>query len=308
MSFIITGANGFIARNLIAHLSTIDKKTKIIGLTHSLVHNNYPSNVEILKYNPDDEKSIQSILKAVKPKKIFHFAAQSNPSLSWEYPELTIDSNYKLTLYILNSIVNLKSKAHIYTISSSSIYNESKKQISENDDLDLNTPYALSKFIQEDLSEIFYKRYGVMSTIIRPFCVTGPGKTADVISDWAKGIIEVENRESDKLKVGNISGIARDFLHIKDFNNAFLTIVKSNKQGTFNICSGKKMYLKDLLAIFLSKSRFNIKVTTDKSKLRKVNDSIIYGCNKKIRQLGWVQRYSIEEIIEDQLTYYRRQK
>jgi GDP-4-dehydro-6-deoxy-D-mannose reductase len=308
MSFIITGANGFIARNLIAHLSTIDKKTKIIGLTHSLAHNNYPSNVEILKYNPDDEKSIQSILKAVKPKKIFHFAAQSNPSLSWESPELTIDSNYKLTLYLLNSIVNLKSNAHMYTISSSSIYKESKKRINEKDELDLNTPYALSKIIQENLSEIFYRRYGVKVTIIRPFCITGPGKTGDVISDWAKGIVEVENKQSDKLKIGNISGIARDFLHVKDFNNAFLAIVKSNKMGTFNICSGKKIYLKDLLVIFLTKSRLKIKVTTDKSKLRKINDSVIYGSNKKIRQLGWAQRYSIEETIEDQLTYFRRLK
>lgn len=307
MTYLITGANGFIASNLINHLSKTNKKINVIGLTRSLCDHNYPSNVKICEYNPSNENEIYSILKEYKPKKIFHFAAQSNPSFSWVRPEFTIDANYKLSIYILNSIVKLNSSSHLYMISSSSIYRESQKAITENDTLDINTPYALSKIIQENLSDIYQKKYNVKTTIIRPFCISGPGKTGDVISDWSNGIVSIEYKKTKKLMIGNLNGVSRDFLHIQDFINAFLAIVKSNQLGVFNICSGKKTNLSDLLELFLSKSNAKVKVATEKSKLRNINDSILFGDNTKIKKLGWTQELTLSNIVEDQLNFYRKQ-
>lgn len=307
MKYLVTGANGFIARNLIKHLSENNKKMEVIGLTRSLDTYNYLPSVKILQYNPGDECEIYSILKEHEPQKIFHFAAQSNPSYSWEHPEFTIDSNYKLSIYLLNSIVKLNSKIHMYMISSSSVYKESGNPITENGTLDINTPYAISKILQENLSNIYQKKYKVKTTIIRPFCITGPGKTGDVISDWANGIVSIENKKAKKLMIGNLSGVSRDFLHIQDFINAFLTIVKSNQLGVFNICSGKKTNLPDLLELFLSKSNAKITVATEKRKLRNINDSILYGDNAKIKNLGWTQDLTLSNIIEDQLNFYRNQ-
>lgn len=307
MRYLVTGANGFIAKNLINHLTRTDKKIEVIGLSRSLSEQNHSSSAKILQYNPCDENEIYSILKEHKPQKIFHFAAQSNPSYSWEYPEFTIDSNYKLSMYLLNSIVKLNSNIHMYMISSSSVYKESETPISENDTLDINTPYAISKILQENLSNIYQKKYKLKTTIIRPFCITGPGKTGDVISDWANGIVSIENNQEKKLMIGNLTGVSRDFLHIKDFINAFLTIVNSNELGVFNICSGKKTNLPDLLELFLSKSNANIKVSTEKQKLRNINDSILFGDNVKIKNLGWTQELTLSNIVDDQLNFYREQ-
>lgn len=307
MKVLVTGASGFIASSFINYLSK--KKNLIIyGLTRNKKKIKNKKNVHIIKYNSLDEKQILNLIKLYRPSKIFHFAAQSSLSKSWEKTYLTINNNFKSTLNYLNAIKKLNLNCYFYNISSSSVYQSSKNKIKENSKIKINSPYSLSKFCQEKISEIYYEKYGVKSVIIRPFNITGAQKKGDVCSDWAKGIVNIENKIYKELKIGEITGIKRDFLHIDDFNYALEKIYKSKLLGVFNVCSGKGIPLNYLLKIFISKSLTKINVYKDKNKFRKINDKCLVGSNKKLLLLDWKQKKKLEDIVDDHLNFYRSQK
>ena len=307
MKVLVSGASGFLASSFINYLSK--KKNLIIyGLTRNKKKIKNKKNINIVKYNSLDEKQILNLIKLYRPSKIFHFAAQSSPSKSWEKTYLTINNNFKNTLNYLNAIKKLKLNCYFYNISSSSVYQSSKNKIKENSKIKINSPYSLSKFCQEKISEIYHEKYGVKSVIIRPFSITGAQKKGDICSEWAKGIVNIENKIYKELKIGELKGIKRDFLHIDDFNHALEKIYKSKLLGVFNVCSGKAIPLNYLLKIFISRSFTKINVCRDESKLRKINDKCLVGSNKKLLSLGWKQKKKLENIVDDHLNFYRSQK
>tara|TARA_B100000925_G_C21953619_1_gene450130 strand:- start:101 stop:1030 length:930 start_codon:yes stop_codon:yes gene_type:complete len=303
MKYVIIGANGFLAKYFIDFLYK-DKKIELLGVTHSK-KNKINNKIKLIECSPTNYRSIFLIIKKFKPDKIFNFAAQSNPTSSWKFPLKTIDLNYKPIFHIMRAVNALNLESHIYLISSSAIYRDKKDLINEEDKICLNSPYALSKYVQDQLSRMFGSKFELKTTIIRPFCVTGPGKKDDVMSDWAKGVIDIERKKNKILYTGNIKGVARDFIHIKDFVTALALISESNTIGEYNISSGQITYLHDLLEIFKNKSKNDIAIVQDNKKIRKVNDSIIVGSNDKLKKLGWTQKFSISDIVEDMLNYYR---
>jgi GDP-4-dehydro-6-deoxy-D-mannose reductase len=307
MKVFVSGASGFIASNFINYLSK-KKNFVIYGLTRNKKKIKNKKNVHIIKYNSLDEKQIFNLIKAHRPSKIFHFAAQSSLNKSWEKTYLTINNNFKNTLNYLNAIKKLNLNCYFYNISSSSVYQSSQNKIHENSKIKINSPYSLSKFCQEKISEIYHEKYGVKSVIIRPFSITGAQKKGDICSDWAKGIVNIENNIHKELKIGELKGIKRDFLHIDDFNFALEKIYKSKLLGVFNVCSGKAVSLTSLLKMFISKTSTKINVYKDIGKLRKNDDSCLVGNNKKLLSLGWRQKKKLENIVDDHLNFYRSQK
>jgi GDP-4-dehydro-6-deoxy-D-mannose reductase len=307
MKFLITGAGGFIGKKLTNFL--INKNNSVLALTFNNdlfeFKNKFKDNLDIKKIDILDKNSIYKILKDFRPDQIFHLAAQSNPTKSWKYPGDTMITNYNGTLNLLNGIVKFKLRSKLFIFSSSSIYQESKKLISENSIIEPLTPYALSKLAQEKIALIYKNKYKIKSIIVRPFFITGPGKTGDVCSDWASQIVKIEKGEQKILEVGNISGIIRDFLYIDDFLLAIKKLYLNTESGIFNVCSAKAVPLDALLNIFEKKAKKNFKIKKTKSKIRQIENSIIVGDNKKILNLGWAPKFNIEKIVEIYLNYYR---
>jgi GDP-4-dehydro-6-deoxy-D-mannose reductase len=307
MKFLITGAGGFIGRKLTNFL--IKDNNSVLALTHNdnlfQYDKKYKKNLKIKSLDILDANSVYKNLKSFRPHQIFHLAAQSSPTRSWEYPLETMNVNYNGTINLLNAIVKLKLKTKLYVFSSSSVYQESKKLISEDSTINPQTPYALSKLAEEKISLIYKKKYGINLIIIRPFFITGPGKTGDVCSDWASQIVNIENGKQKLLEVGNIKGIIRDFLHVDDFLLALKKLYFNFDGNIYNICSAKKVALTTLLSVFKEKAKLKFDIKESKNKIRKVDSNVIIGNNKKIINLGWSPKISIDIIVEDFLNYYR---
>jgi len=145
--------------------------------------------------------------------------------------------------------------------------------------------------------------------VTRSFNHIGPGQSENfVCSDFAKQIAEIEKGlKKPEISVGNLEAY-RDFLDVRDVVSAYYHIMNKGKPGqVYNICSGKKIKIRYLLEILLSlSSKKNIALKIDSTKLRPVDNEIIYGDNSKLKKhTGWVSKYSIEEALKDTLDYWR---
>lgn len=168
--------------------------------------------------------------------------------------------------------------------------------------------YGLSKKIQEEVSR-YYRIYNINRVFTRTFHYCGPKQPKSfVFSDFASQIVKIENSNIDYIKVGNLKA-KRDFTDIRDVVRAYYMIMeKGITEEVYNICSGMAISIESILNKFLSHSKKKINVIIDKEKLRPLDVPIFVGDNIKLKKLGWVQKYTIDNSIKDILKYWRRVK
>ncbi len=73
----------------------------------------------------------------------------------------------------------------------------------------------------------------------------------------------------------------RDFITIYDIYNAIKKLMSKKIKGIYNISSGKKINLKDILLTLNKKYKKNIHFNDNKFK------TTLYGSNNKLRNIGW---------------------
>ena len=93
------------------------------------------------------------------------------------------------------------------------------------------SPYGVSKVAAGMLSKLYAETHGLNVVRTRPFIVIGPGKDADVMSDFSKGIVAIERGRGTSLKVGNLEAV-RDFLDVEDATSGPLDVGGEGRAGS----------------------------------------------------------------------------
>jgi nucleoside-diphosphate-sugar epimerase len=140
MNVFVTGANGFIGRNLCAQL-------EVRG--HS-----------VIRYRRGEDLRF---LKTLKPNLIFHLAAEIYK------PELMFSTNVQLTYELLEATKDVDYETFVYC-GSSSEYGRRTRPISERDSLQPTTMYEATKAA----ASVLCQGYAKPIMIVRPFSVYGP--------------------------------------------------------------------------------------------------------------------------------------
>ncbi len=305
---LITGGEGFIG----SHLADLLVKE---GLkVYALVYGN-PKNIEHLRgrmtFLPCDLKEnaeVSGIVRRVRPEIVFHLAAQSFVTVSWEEPEETLKTNVLGTFYLLESIRKEGLDPVIEIMGSSSVYGPC---VMEEMPLQVNrafrptSMYSVSK-AAEDLLGFFYRQvYGMKIIRVRPFNMTGPRKVADACSDFARGIVAIEKGLEKVLKVGNLETV-RDFTDGRDAVKALWLLARRGEYGkVYNLCSGRAYQMREVLEKMVSLAGFPVKYEVVPEKMRPYDDPVYIGDCTDLYRLGWRLEIPMEQTLSDLLAYWR---
>ena len=310
MRVLITGCGGFIG----SHLATrLIGKAEIFGTVYDFDGTRNIEKIKdrmtVLKCDMSDKESVEAAVEKSKPDMVFHLAAQSFVVPSWQDPEKTFRTNFLGTYYLLEALRKTMPNAKILVACSSAEYGfitEDDIPLREDSQLRPSSPYAVSKIGQDMISYLYAKAYGMKIIRMRLFNTTGPGKTFDACSDFAKGIADIENGKRKELVVGNLEGM-RDITDVRDTVRAMILLSEHGEDGeVYNICTGKAHKIGDLLEKLrkMSKTKIDIRVSPDTN--RRIDDPLFIGDNKKLSGLGWKPEIAIEKTLEDTLDYWRK--
>jgi len=286
----ITGQDGAYLAQLL-----INKNYTVIGLTRSF-NNLNSSNFKYLKIDDKikieecdllDFSSIIKLLLKYKPVEFYNLAAQSSVGVSFEQPIGTINYNTQSVLNILESIRLLNMDTKVYQASSSEMFGLVRSlPVNETTPLHPLSPYAISKASGYWIGVNYRESYGV-------HCVNGVLfnhesylRTSNYfIKKVIKTSLDIKNNLADKLSVGNID-VKRDFGFAPDYVQAMWLSLQQEKADDYLICSGKSIYLRDIISYVFDYLGINKdKLVEDPALFRPTDIKDIYGDNTKAKTL-----------------------
>lgn len=266
LDILITGGLGFIGSNLAIKLIDEDHKVTIID---SLI-DGYGGNIYNLKnfenkcnINISDIRDENSIKYLVKDKDvIFNLAAQIGHQRSMINPIQDLEINVRSQLNLLESIRKFAPDSQVVFTSTRQIYGKPQYlPVDEKHPINPVDINGINKFAAEQYHLLYYKIYGIKSTILRLTNTYGPrmrikDSQQTFIGFWIKKILLGE-----AIPIYGEGDQIRDFNFVDDVVEALISCINQDKAygKTINIGSRTNLTLKEL-GNELKKIDSNVKV------------------------------------------------
>ena len=315
---LITGITGFVGSHL-ADL-TLEKNCEVFGLKRwnlSRMRNvkHLINKINWIDCDITDPVSVKKAIKKANPDKIFHLAAESFVSPSWDHPTHYMDVNYKGTVNILEAIRELKINPRILIPGSGEEYGEipeNELPITEKTTLIPVNPYAVTKIAQDLISHVYHITYGLNVIRVRAFNHEGPRRDNVFGIPWfAYQIAKIEKGLQEPIiKTGHIED-KRNFTHIRDMVEAYWVAIEKCIPGELYLIGSdepEKIYTyRQVVEKLVKLSSVNdIKIERDEKYVRPTSVPRLIGDTSKFRELtGWSAKIPIEKILQDTLDYWR---
>ena len=270
----------------------------------------------------NDQISLISVIRKVKPDYIFHLAAQSYPLTSFTAPVDTLNTNILGTCRLLEAVRlqmedDSEYKPVVHVCASSEVFGkipaDKKPEDGINEDCPFHpaSPYAISKVGTDLLGRYYAEAFGMTVMTTRMFTHTGP-RRGDVFheSTFAKQIAMIESEIIEPVvKVGNLESL-RTYADVRDAVRAYYMLVTKNPIAGeyYNIGGQYTCLVKDTLNTLISMSscKDSIRVEEDSERLRPIDaDLQIPDCRKFEEHTGWKPEISYEKTMQDLLDYWR---
>jgi GDP-4-dehydro-6-deoxy-D-mannose reductase len=300
----ITGAGGFVGRQLIRALQTAHPDWR----QDALADPSTGAGADIT-----DPQAVESWIAKAQPDMVVHLAAVAAVMASVKDPRLTWKVNLGGTLNVVTAMQRHAPQARLLFVSSAEVYGESLntgRPVDESALLQPVNPYAASKAA----ADILVRQAGAAGlsvAVMRPFNHTGPGQAeAFVVPNFAGQIARIEaGLQSPVIEVGSLDE-ERDFLDINDVVEAYRLVLDRRAdigpRPVFNVASGAAIRIGDLLERLLSRAKLKIEVKVDPDRLRSTPIPRVVGDASRLRALGWTPARSMDDTLAAILDDCRR--
>jgi UDP-glucose 4-epimerase len=270
MNVVVIGANGFIGRELVKKLISLNYSTYAIVNKSS---ENIPIKCVLLNLSEAIRQNIYFDL--------VYLSVGNSFQTHDEYVDQSIT---------INSLLNKLRFKKVIFLSSVAVYGEHKSIIKINSPFNEPSQYGRSKLA----NEFFVSRF-LNYSIIRFTYVYGIGMTKNsLIPSWIKSA-----KEKRCLLVYGDGSRVQDYLHISDAIQLCLRVGRSNEIGSFIGASGISTSNLNLARIISS--------LYDKCKIHLVDvdltPSYQYDVSETNRVLSWHHKVSIEQGIHELIRY-----
>tara|TARA_E500000178_G_C16884401_1_gene690545 strand:+ start:17 stop:871 length:855 start_codon:yes stop_codon:yes gene_type:complete len=234
---LVTGGVGFIGSNLIKHLVKNDYRvTSIDNYSTGSINNE----IKGVKYINDDIENINKIKNNFDL--CFHLAAQSRVQPSFDNPSESLRINVNGTSKVMDW-AKINNTKVIYAGSSSKHHDPS------------DSPYAMYKFLGEQVCMLYRKSYNINVEICRFYNVYGPGENIDEKFGNVIGIWSAKIKKNQPLPIVGDGKQRRDFIHVHDLVDGLIKIAESDisHNDAWELGSGINYSVNDLFIFFKNK-------------------------------------------------------
>jgi UDP-glucose 4-epimerase len=228
--YLVTGGAGFIGTHLVEHLVELGHKVIVVDDLSEGRQDLIPICDRVTFVRSKFQDTATSVFEGVQG--VFHLAAQSSVPLSIVQPYESSDNNLLSSLKALE-VARLNGAPLVYA-SSSAVYGGLSVGDDRSDAVEVETPYALDKWVMEQYAKVANSLFGTRSLGLRFFNVYGPRQ--DATSPYS-GVIAlfIRNLLDGNAITLNGGHQTRDFIFVKDVVSIMVRGMHSLKDESCNI-------------------------------------------------------------------------
>jgi len=290
MKSLITGGAGFIGSHLAEKL--VAKGHKVIVIDNFFIGKKknlkkLKKNLKIINADVKNYNKIEKYFKNID--NVFHLAALADIVPSIENPQKYYEANVSGTMNVLEASKKYKIKRFLYSASSSCYGIPNKYPTKESSDIKPEYPYALTKWLGEELVLHYANIYKLNATSLRLFNVYGPRARTSGTYGAVFGVFLAQKLAKLPYTVVGDGKQTRDFTFVDDVVEAIYKVsINKNLRGeVFNVGSGKTVSVNKIVSILEGK---RIKIPK-----RPGEPNITYADISNIRKkVKWKPKISIQ--------------
>jgi len=206
LKVLVTGANGFLGRNLLDRL--IEHNATIHAVSRSIPSR--PGRVHWIQGDLTNGDWLQELVTGMKPDVIYQLSSASQGAQGSQFVIPTFENDLRSTV---NVLLAAKTSAQTRVILVASL----EEPLRDGRPITISSPYAAAKASSTYYGLMFHQLYGVPVTILRPFMVYGPEQKAHKVIPYT--IVSLLKGRAPKLS----SGVRLvDWVYVKDVVTAFI--------------------------------------------------------------------------------------
>ena len=312
-SILLTGASGFIGRQLLPRLIQAFPEATITAASgHDGAHD-LPVGVTGVTVDLEDKTETRAMVEAATPDLVIHLAARSSVADSLASPWPVWRGNVLGTMHLAEAVKAVSPDAALIFASTAEVYGRafaSGEVLTEDAALGPANPYARSKAACEYALQDLWGSSGKLVTL-RIFNHIGPGQDERfVASTFAAQIARMEaGLLPPRMKVGNL-GVERDFGDVRDLIDAIMAVTAAlpglSARSTFNVCSGRPRPVQALLDGLIALSTLTPEVEVDPERVRPGELQRVAASNAAIHAAtGWTPKRDLSETLAILLNDWR---
>lgn len=279
MKILVTGSSGFIGKSLCLKLD--EQGYEVTKLTSQ----------------DGDIAECEFINKLPDVHHVFHLAGRTFVPDSWNHPVDFQKTNVLGTNHILEYC---RSTGARLTYVSAYLYGiPDRLPVSELCVPGPNNPYALSKYLAEQLCEFYAAYHNVDVTVLRPFNIFGKGQKGhflipEIVSQIMGG---------KEIHLQDLSP-RRDYLYLDDLVDALMkTLNQADGYRLYNIGYGSSLSVAEIVDVIQSVAGTSLPVISEKKSRKNEIPDVFADIEKARAELGWFPRNSFRDGVVRMLSH-----
>jgi UDP-glucose 4-epimerase len=303
---VVTGGGGFIGSHLVDALLLRGRRVRAIdnfavGRRGNLAQHKDNPRLEVIAADVADAAAMRAAIGGAD--RVFHLAAMADIVPSIEAPEIYFRANVDGTFAVLEAARAANVRRFLYAASSSCYGLATSFPTPESAPIDTRYPYALTKYLGEQLVLHWARLYGLPAMALRLFNVYGPRARTSGTYGAVFGVFLAQLIAGKPLTIVGDGTQTRDFTYVGDVVDAFIAAADSDRVAVaYNVGSDATVSVNRLVELIGARETVRIPKRPGEPDCTWADIGAIK------RDLGWKPTVPIEagvKLLLENLDYWR---
>lgn len=292
---------GYKVAGLVRRVALEDPHHRMGRIVHLL------NDIDLISGSIESYPSIYKAVLSAKPDEVYHLAAQSFVSYSFEDEFSTLQINTNGTHFILSAVKDIVPSAKFYFAASSEMFGK-VRQVPQNEKTPFHprSAYGISKCAAFDLTRNYREGYNLFACNGILYNHESPRRGYEFVTrKITSHAAMIKLGKAKQLDLGNLEA-KRDWGHARDYVKAMWLMLQQQQPDDYVICTEKTHAVKDFCEKAFSflglDYRDYVKVNPDFFRPSEV-DILIGDCSKARNILGWTPTVSFDELVKEMVDH-----
>ncbi len=271
--------------------------------------------VELIPGSLESFPSLYNAIRTSQPHEVYHLAAQSYVSNSFEDEFSTINTNINGTHNMLAVCRDLVPECRFYFAGTSEMFGRADEiPQTETTRFHPSSAYGISKVAGFELTRNYRENYNMFACSGILYNHESPRRGFEFVTrKITSHVAKIKYGLTDKLELGNLDA-KRDWGHAKEYMEAIWQMLQEDHPKDYVICTGQLHTVRNFCreAFQYAGMDYNDYVVTNPKFFRKENAILIGNAERAKNAFGWQSKITfsdlVREMVDNDLALIKKQK